>query len=171
MHERLLELLVYAPAGLVVTAVGEFPRLAEIGRQALGSRVSSARVIGEMAVRMGRREVAKRSGGVRGGDRGMDQVAPTDVPSKGARALPSDSGDKASGTNGPVVVRAQVDGNLPDSGDLAIPAFDTLSASQVVRRLDGLSRTQLVAARAYEAGTRGRRTIINRIDQLLDERA
>jgi hypothetical protein len=54
---------------------------------------------------------------------------------------------------------------------LSIPGFDTLSASQVVQRLDGLNRTELVSVRAYEASTRGRRTILNRVDQLLDERS
>lgn len=62
-------------------------------------------------------------------------------------------------------------GHVPDVGSLAIPGFDTLSASQVVQRLDGLNRTELVEVRAYETSTRGRRTILNRVDQLLDERS
>ncbi len=61
--------------------------------------------------------------------------------------------------------------NVPDVTSLAIPAFDTLSASQVVQRLDGLSRSELVAVRAYETSSRGRRTILSRVDQLLDERS
>lgn len=173
MNERLLDLLVYAPAGLVVTAVGEFPHLVEIGRQALGSRVSSARAVGEMAVRMGRREVVKRSDGLRGTNHNARRVASAGSPSTGLRAVPSDLGDHSTSdhAHGTAPVAAPVDRNIPDAADLAIPAFDTLSASQVVQRLDGLSRSQLVSARAYEAGTRGRRTIISRIDQLLDERA
>ncbi len=62
-------------------------------------------------------------------------------------------------------------GHVPEVGSLAIPGFDTLSASQVVQRLDGLSRSELVAARAYETANRGRRTILSRVDQLLDERS
>jgi hypothetical protein len=64
-----------------------------------------------------------------------------------------------------------VNGHVPDVASLAIPGFDTLSASQVVQRLDGLSRSELVAVRTYEASTRGRRTILSRVDQLLDERS
>ena len=64
-----------------------------------------------------------------------------------------------------------VDAHVPGVATLAIPGFDTLSASQVVQRLDGLSRTELVAVRAYETSTRGRRTILSRVDQLLDERS
>jgi len=64
-----------------------------------------------------------------------------------------------------------VNGHVPEVTSLAIPGFDTLSASQVVQRLDGLSRSELVAVRTYEASTRGRRTILSRVDQLLDERS
>lgn len=63
------------------------------------------------------------------------------------------------------------DGHIPEVASLAIPGFDTLSASQVVQRLDGLSRSELVAVRAYETSGRGRRTILSRVDQLLDERS
>jgi hypothetical protein len=62
-------------------------------------------------------------------------------------------------------------GHVPPVATLAIPGFDTLSASQVVQRLDGLTRGELVAVRAYESSTRGRRTILSRVDQLLDERS
>ena len=62
-------------------------------------------------------------------------------------------------------------GHVPEVSTLSIPGFDTLSASQVVQRLDGLNRTELVSVRAYEASTRGRRTILSRVDQLLDERS
>jgi len=61
--------------------------------------------------------------------------------------------------------------HVPAADSLAIPGFDSLSASQVVQRLDGLTRPELVAVRTYEAGNRGRRTILNRVDQLLDERS
>ena len=54
---------------------------------------------------------------------------------------------------------------------LAIHGFDTLSASQVVQRLDGLTRSELIALRSYETAGRGRRTILSRVDQLLDERS
>ena len=62
-------------------------------------------------------------------------------------------------------------GHIPEVSTLSIPGFDSLSASQVVQRLDGLNRVELVSVRAYEASTRGRRTILSRVDQLLDERS
>jgi hypothetical protein len=55
----------------------------------------------------------------------------------------------------------------PDAGALAIPGYDTLSASQVVERLAGLAASDLGAVRAYEVANRNRRTILGKIDQLL----
>jgi hypothetical protein len=54
----------------------------------------------------------------------------------------------------------------PAVGALAIPGYDALSASQVVQRLAGLSGPELEDVRAYEAATRGRKTILNRVEQL-----
>ena len=57
----------------------------------------------------------------------------------------------------------------PPVGDLAIPDYDSLAASQVVPRLRALDGTELEAVRAYEAAGRGRKTILNRIAQLQTE--
>ncbi len=51
--------------------------------------------------------------------------------------------------------------------ELAIPGYDTLSASQVVQRLDGLDEGDLRMVGEYEGSHRGRRTILNRVAQLL----
>ena len=51
----------------------------------------------------------------------------------------------------------------------ALADYDTLSASQVVRRLESLGPEELRAVQRYEASTRNRRTILNRAGQLLDE--
>jgi hypothetical protein len=59
-------------------------------------------------------------------------------------------------------------GNGSASGtDLAIPGYDSLSASQVVQRLEGLSREELEEVNRHEQAHRHRRTILNRVDQLL----
>jgi hypothetical protein len=54
----------------------------------------------------------------------------------------------------------------PDASQLAIPDYDSLAASQVLPRLEGLTPVELEAVRTYEAGHRGRRTILGRIGQL-----
>ncbi|MGH9018968.1 MAG: hypothetical protein ACRDY1_14550, partial [Acidimicrobiales bacterium] len=50
---------------------------------------------------------------------------------------------------------------------LAIPGYDSLSASQVVQRLAGLSPSELADVQAHEQAHRHRRTILNRVAQLL----
>jgi len=55
-------------------------------------------------------------------------------------------------------------GALPS---LAIPGYDSLSASQVVQRLAGLSHNELIEVREHEQSHRHRRTILNRVEQLL----
>jgi hypothetical protein len=54
----------------------------------------------------------------------------------------------------------------PLATELAIPDYDSLSASQVVPRLAGLSRQELEAVRTYEQAHRARKTILNRVAQL-----
>ncbi len=167
LHERLLDLLVFAPAGMAVSAVEELPRLAAKGREHLGVRVNSARAVGQFAVRTGRRELHRRSGGLLGR---------TPPPGPRREPVPGRAGDRRSYRWGdpraPATGHATGgNGHVPPASTLAIPGFDTLSASQVVQRLDGLDRAELVSVRTYEASTRGRRTILSRVDQLLDERS
>ena len=48
----------------------------------------------------------------------------------------------------------------------SIPGYDSLSASQVVQRLAGLTQDELEAVRSYEEGGRRRKTILTRVAQL-----
>ncbi len=61
VSERLLDVFVFAPAGLMVTAVEEFPRLVERGRERLIGQVTSARAVGAFAVTTGKSQLHKRA--------------------------------------------------------------------------------------------------------------
>jgi hypothetical protein len=61
---------------------------------------------------------------------------------------------------------AAVDDDSPAVETLAITDYDSLSASQVVTRLDGLEPDELEAVRAYETTHRGRKTILNKVAQI-----
>src|SRR5262249_38201208 len=56
--------------------------------------------------------------------------------------------------------------DLPEVTSLAIPSYASLSAGQIIARLDGLSVEDLNAIRAYETATRKRKTILARIDEM-----
>ena len=53
--------------------------------------------------------------------------------------------------------------------DLAIHGYGALAASQIVPRLATLGRPELEAIARFERANRGRRTILNRLDQLMIE--
>ena len=158
--EQLLDLLVYAPLGLLLEARDLVPKLAAKGRQRMGGQVTVARMIGEMAVRQGQRRaeaVVKR----------LREQPPT-----GGAGPEADAGKESNGhrpaADGQEVATPPAGGpaTAPDAAGLAIPGYDTLSASQVVPRLEGLTPGELDAVRAYEVATRGRKTVLTRIDQL-----
>jgi len=70
----------------------------------------------------------------------------------------------------PTPAAASVTVAAPAVASLAIPGYDTLAASHVVKRLSSLRPDELDAIRSYEIATRGRRTILHRIAQLAADR-
>lgn len=208
--DNALDLLVYAPVGLALTAAEELPKLAAKGRAQVQGQVAIARMVGQFAVAQGRKEIEKRLGGpprtaaavrpdpappaesspspaasVATGD-GGDEASYERLSGRGARggsgrgaADPGIAGGAGGGTGddadegGEAEVGDVIDVDfgtprqqaVPADG-LAIPGYDSLSASQVVQRLAGLSQEELAAVGQYEAAHRGRRTILTRVGQL-----
>lgn len=228
--DNALDLLVYAPVGLALTAAEELPKLAAKGRAQVQNQMTIARMVGQFAVAQGRKEIEKRLGG---GGRTASPAAepsrspgqPGRSPGEPARSRPDAdnegsyermsgrpdraeapggrraAGKKTPGAPGPntaatgeeigagergrapagergTAPAGATDGSVidvdfgtggrpvPSSGGLAIPGYDSLSASQVVQRLAGLSQDELAAVGEYEAANRGRRTILTRVGQL-----
>jgi hypothetical protein len=215
--ERAVEVLVFAPVGLAVTARELLPRLVERGRQQVTGQLTTAKVIGQFAVQQGqsraerafeRAQASARStleqrgqgdGAVRraphpaapSGEKlaTASTSTPTPVtPTASAPAASTAPGPDGSGAPSPapavprpepVAVRpdpspttAMPAATAPgrDSGPLSaalpIPAYDSLSASQVVPRLSSLTAEELESVRAYETAHRGRKTILNKVAQL-----
>lgn len=158
--EQAIELLVYAPLGLALTARDELPRIIDKGRQ----QVNMARMMGQFAVAQGQKEAEKvvkqateTIAGRSAGRPSSSTPSPSASPASPTATKPTAT--KPTATNG-----ARTAGHSDD--DLAIPGYDSLSASQVVQRLAGLSGPELEAVRTYEAATRGRKTILHRVEQL-----
>lgn len=175
--EQLLDLVVYAPLGLVLSARDLIPTLAERGRRHLGPQATAARMVGELAVSQGQRGVEHLA---RKGRRQAEQLLTDLLPGGPARRPASEppGGDGSNGSSAPPssppVAGAGRPGEAtsappvprPDASELAIPGYDTLSASQVVQRLEGLTPAELDAVRAYEQAGRARKTVLTRIAQL-----
>ena len=144
------------------------------------------RGLGQFAVRHGEAEVRRRVGDLEEQATGLlrmfgvlDAQEPGFPPAQGS---PATGPDAAPAEGGSVAVRhietevapvavSTASGNghapvPPAAADLAITDYDSLSASQVVTRLEGLAVDELEAVRAYEATHRGRKTILNKVAQL-----
>jgi hypothetical protein len=162
--DQALELFVYAPLGLALIARDQLPALIERGRQQVSSQMALAKMMGKYAVREGEKEVKQRV------EKITETLAANPPPRPPATTTPraptSTSADEGHATNG----KAPTPAAPKRSGaHLAIPGYDTLSASQVVQRLAGLAPDELEAVREYEAATRGRRTILSKVTQLQAE--
>jgi hypothetical protein len=150
---HVLDLFVFAPLGLLAESHTIVPKLAESGRQHVDNRVQLARMVGQFAVQQGRQQAAKVVAGLRANGAGPQ---PTSSPVADADVIDDDDGPLR-----PPVAGDDRGGISED--DLAIPSYDSLAASQVVPRLDGLSSIELEAVRRYEEAHRGRRTVLGKI--------
>ena len=166
-----IDALVYAPIGLFFDGPTLLPKLVKEGK----NHAKGARVFGEFAVRQGRAELGRRlsSFEAQAGEvlrtLGVLPDDEADAPGPPGTGLAAADGAARSGSaaapgNGAFLV--DDDFLAPPVESLAITDYDSLSASQVVTRLDGLEADELEAVRAYESAHRGRKTILNKVAQI-----
>jgi hypothetical protein len=157
--EQALDVFVYAPIGLLFEGRTLFPQLVEKGK----NQVVMARMVGQFAVQQGQTEASKAATKLQEqaagllelfGLGGPPSVPVPDVAPPRPRLVPEPEVDT------PSVAAA------PTTHELAIPDYDSLSASQVVNRLAGLTEGELSAVAAYESAHRSRKTILNKVAQL-----
>ncbi|MGY6499619.1 MAG: hypothetical protein ACXIVQ_01775 [Acidimicrobiales bacterium] len=187
--DTLLDAVVYAPIGAVFHGPETVSELAHKGR----GQVANARIIGTFALQKASVQardwaesaqamaadaavaVARATGaplaGARTDDRRPSAAEPaadttaTDEPPRGPRlTVVADTDDTGSADAAGSDPSDHAD--VPDPTALPIPDYDTLSASQVVPRLDDLAEAELAEVERYERAHRGRMTILGRIAQL-----
>ena len=155
--EHALDLLFYAPLGFVLNAQEVVPQLIEKGHQ----QVVMARMFGKFAIE---NEAPKQIAGLQKQvQKVADQFTARVAPAKPSGNGPAAPAAAATQTSAPVVSSPA---HGPGAAELAITDYDSLSASQVVPRLEGLSDAELASVRDYEAAHRGRKTILSKIAQL-----
>jgi hypothetical protein len=167
--DLVLDVAFFAPLGLAITALEAVPGLARKGRDRLAPQVGLARTVGQIAVRQGYRQISR----FRPSNGGSSATRPT-----AARTGSTAPGPTTDAADPPVDASSPPTDPVADLSDqpvtdglaaaeLAIPSYDSLSAPQVLQRLDGLSRDEVAAVMVYESATRRRRTILDRAEQLL----
>jgi hypothetical protein len=190
--DQALDLFVYAPLGFALSFREFSKQAAEKGRQ----QVQVAKMMGQFAAQMAGQQAEQKLSGARkqaeevvgsflpgGGRPSHVPAAPAPKPAATTTAAKAEHvqtsappstapvtapADPSVRTTTPDVPRTPPASSTPAPGaaTLAIPAYDTLSASQVVQRLAGLSADELEAVRAYETAGRARKTILNKVEQL-----
>jgi len=172
--EQAVEAILYAPLGFALEARRLLPTFVERGR----AQVQMAKVMGEFAVQQGTVVASKQLGKQLGKaqDLAADLLSeyglttsPSSAPQEttGREATGSDTGGP--GPAGSRNARKAPTQSGPDAAVLAIAGYDSLAASQVIPRLEGLEADELEAVRRYEAAHRGRKTILGKISQLQGE--
>lgn len=154
--EHAVEVTVLAPIGFALEARRLLPSFIERGRQ----QVNMAKVVGQFAVSHGQATAAQRLTKVQQQAEALlaefgvghhDDVDPGTVAAAPAAApAPTPSAPQSSAA----------------SAELPIADYDSLAASQVIPRLDGLTAQELRAVHDYELAHRGRKTILGKITQL-----
>ena len=166
--ERVLDLALYAPVGAAITLREQLPKHIRQGRQAMENRVQLARFIGQMAVQMGQRELAKRIEEQRAAKAEQVLAEPDSVP------VDTQVGTSAGEVDGDLVPVEPVEPAEPSAEPVEPPAADTLpisdyeslAAIHVVERLRSMSPDEIELIRRFEVAHRSRRTILAKIDQL-----
>jgi len=150
--DQALDIFVFAPLGATIEFWEKMPELAQLGRDRLGAQAPAARMIGEFAVKTGRKKV----------EEGIDSFANTGRKFAGAPVDPDETAEPDKTTEQDPASPTPP----PDDSDLAIDDYDGLPAVQIIPALANISAAERDLIRAHETAGRGRRTILGKLDQL-----
>jgi hypothetical protein len=187
--DRILDAFVYAPIGLLLDGKDLIPDLAKRGR----AQAANARVLGTFAlstadtrVQTAIADVERQLGVLFSALAGSATSAKTDGgaerPTKSPpTATSASTKSKSSPAKAPAKKRAKpvvkAAGRAPTKakrsppkppavGSLAIDGYDTLAASQIVSRLEGLTPAERKAVVRFESANRKRKSILDKIGRL-----
>ena len=179
---QLIDVMFYAPIGLLTLAQRELPQCLATAQTRLDNQISLARIVGKVAVKKGRRELGRRLHHGTTSEQGDIEATPTasaSIPTSTSTlvstststspSLPLSLPTREATPSLPAVLIAAVAQSpllREPIAELPIEGYDSLAASQVVLRLGSLTRDELVAVQTYEHSHRARRTILGKINQL-----
>lgn len=164
---ELIETSVFGIAGVVVEVQESLPKLVAKGKSTLEPKLGMARFVGRFALNRLENEFQKRS------DSTLDQI--TDIVStlfglskeQYDDAKSEDTKSPASGESlsfERTVTTAAPAGKGGDADHLPIDGYRTLSAQQIIARLDSLNLSELDAIAHYESKHRNRTSILRSVD-------
>ncbi len=150
--DQILELLVYAPVGLALEAVDNFPKFVERGR----SQVTIGRFLARTAAKRGGATVEAAA------ERVVNDAAQVVVDLFGIDLRPDGAAPAEA-----AVTQDDVDEAMAEHDELPIDEYDSQAAAQIIKLLPQLDDEELQVIADHESANRGRVTILRKIDQLL----
>ena len=180
LPDQAVEAILYAPLGIALDVLDRLPTWVARGK----SQATLTRLVGKMAVQKGQSEiegVVSDIFGVKLGAPSSEESDGSDKPDNSDTSETSETSAKAKPAAKPKSGKPAKDTPAKDTKaakpkskkpkavlaeDLALESYGTLTASQIVKRLDALSAKQLEAVRLFEEANRHRVTILNRIRQI-----
>lgn len=169
--EQLLELLVYAPIGLLYEYEDVLPTLIKRGK----SQVQLARVLGQFAANRGKSEADNVAGDAATLLGTVVAKAVTELgtlvglaPDLSDDEAPRSDEDGAATTESQPAKSSAAGTASEDAGDQPLPivGYDGLTAREIIPLLGDLSLAQREQIRHHEIANRGRKTIIAKLDRL-----
>jgi len=188
--EQLIDLLIYAPLGLALEYRTLLPELAERGRRQLGFARSVGKLaLGGLVAQADRTRSATEARAKPSPSPASSDAEPTSeaklpeakkaaakkAPAKKAaakkapakKAAAKKAPAKKAAAKKPAAKKADATASADADIDAVLPTYETLTARNIVGRLDGLNPAQLRIVAAHEGENRQRTTVLNRIEQLL----
>lgn len=150
-NEALVDMFVYAPVGIALEALDNFPKYVERGR----SQVTLGRFVAKTVAKRG----SSMAEGV--GERLLNDMGQVIVDIFGIDLTPDDQ--PAEPAKGEAKAKATV---IPADEDLPIAEYDSQAAAQIVKMLSQLTAEEREQIATYEAAGRGRVTILRKVEQL-----
>ncbi len=184
LPDQAVEAILYAPLGIALDVLDRLPTWVARGK----SQATLTRLVGKMAVQKGQSEiegVVSDIFGVKLGAPSSEESDGSDKPDNSDTSETSETSAKAKPAAQPKSAKPAKETPAKDTKaakpkskktakkpkavlaeDLALESYGTLTASQIVKRLDALSAKQLESVRLFEEANRHRVTILNRIRQI-----
>lgn len=157
--EQLIELLVYAPVGLLYDYQDVLPKLIKRGK----SQVQLARVMGQMAANRGQNDPTGAVGDMANLASGLLAKLLTEIGSQIGLAPPAEApADEPTARAAAPEFEDQPDQDKP----LPIARYDELTAREIIPLLEDLDPGQRARIRAHEATNRNRKTVLAKLDRL-----
>ena len=168
--EQLIDLLIYAPLGLALEYRTLLPELAERGRRQLGFARSVGKLaLGGLVAQADRTRSATEARAKPSPSPASSDAEPTSEAKlpEAKKAAAKKAPAKKAAAKKPAAKKADATASADADIDAVLPTYETLTARNIVGRLDGLNPAQLRIVAAHEGENRQRTTVLNRIEQLL----